>query len=487
MISGKRKQAKQKSSLLKKAIISTVLVTVLATGVVFAEDTGTVDKVHHVYVNGEYIGQVSDEQIVSQVIDTKLQEEEKYQGIDLSIGEDIKLVSELVFNPTYNNDSIKEYLENHLSVQAHAVELSIGDKVVGYFENEHEADKVIEDYKLKYIDKDTLDLLESTKLESNDSQTKDASREPVDIKVGESTIVYVTLSEDVSYATKKVNPKEVLTVADGLALLEKGTLKEETHAVQEGEVLGEIASKYDLTLETLLKLNPSLKEDSLLQIGQELHVTELKTFVDVIVTKEEKKKEEVSFETEIVESDELYKGEEEVQQEGSDGEKVVHYAIEIRNGKVASTDVVDEEMVKEPVNKIIVKGTKVIPSRGTGNLSWPTVGGYISSHMGYRWGSYHKGIDIARPSNRSILAADNGTIVSAGYQGGFGNKIEIDHNNGMKTIYAHLSSIDVQVGQTVEKGQQIGVMGSTGNSTGVHLHFEVHKDGNLQNPVDYLK
>lgn len=160
----KESEAKQKNSLLKKAIISTGLVTVLATGVVFAEEKDTVDKVHHVYVNGEYIGQVSDEQIVNQVIDAKLQEEEeKYQDVDLSIGEDVKLVSELVFNPTYNNDSIKEYLENHLSVQAQAVELTIGDKVVGYFENEQDAHKVIEDYKLTYTDKDTLDLLEAAK------------------------------------------------------------------------------------------------------------------------------------------------------------------------------------------------------------------------------------------------------------------------------------------------------------------------------------
>src|SRR5690606_16201484 len=169
-----------------------------------------------------------------------------------------------------------------------------------------------------------------------------------------------------------------------------------------------------------------------------------------------------------------------------DGKKVVQYAIEIRNGNVVKRDVLEEEVTKEPVNKVIVKGTKVVPSRGTGNLAWPTVGGYISSNVGYRWGSYHKGIDIARPSNRSILAADNGTVVSAGYSGGFGNKIEINHNNGMKTIYAHLSSINVSVGQTVQRGQQIGIMGSTGNSTGVHLHFEVYKNGALQNPLNYL-
>ena len=99
----------------------------------------------------------------------------------------------------------------------------------------------------------------------------------------------------------------------------------------------------------------------------------------------------------------------------------------------------------------------------------------------------HKGLDIARPSNRSILAADNGVVVSAGADGSFGNKIVINHNNGLKTLYAHLSSIDVSVGQTVEKGSKIGVMGSTGNSTGIHLHFEVHKNGVFQNPLNYVK
>lgn len=120
-------------------------------------------------------------------------------------------------------------------------------------------------------------------------------------------------------------------------------------------------------------------------------------------------------------------------------------------------------------------------------MAWPAVGGYISSHLGERWGKMHKGIDIARPSNRNILAADNGVVESAGYNnGGYGNKIVINHNNGMKTVYAHLSSIDVKVGQVVEKGSKIGVMGSTGNSTGIHLHFEVYKSGSLENPTEYV-
>lgn len=484
-------QEKQKKSLLKRAIISAGIVTVLTTGIVFAEESHSVDTVIHVYVDGKHIGEISDQKIVEEVIQSKLREaEERYENIELAIGQNVKLVSELVFNPTYNNSSISDYLGENLSIKAQAVELKIGEEVVGYFESQDDAEKVVKDYKLRYVDKETLELIESAKsldAESDGTQIGDSQNNPIDLAVGESIVLDVTLSEEVSLSEKKVDPKEILSVADGLKLLEKGTLKEEKHIVDEGEVLGGIASDYELSLETLLELNPSIKENTLIQIGQEINVTELKPFVDVVIKKEEKKAETIAYQTETVESDELFKGDQKVTQEGSDGEKVLHYSVEIRNGNVTKRDVLKEEVVKEPVNKVIVKGTKVIPSRGTGSLEWPTVGGYISSYTGYRWGSYHKGLDIAGPANRAILAPDNGTVVFAGYSGDFGNKIEINHNNGMKTIYAHLASIEVSVGQTVQKGQQIGIMGTTGDSTGVHLHFEVYKNGALQNPLDYLK
>ncbi|MCF3942263.1 murein hydrolase activator EnvC family protein [Oceanobacillus alkalisoli] len=121
-----------------------------------------------------------------------------------------------------------------------------------------------------------------------------------------------------------------------------------------------------------------------------------------------------------------------------------------------------------------------------GYLAWPAVGGYISSYVGPRWGRQHNGIDIARPSNYNILAAADGVVTKAGHTGGFGNRIEIEHSNGLKTLYAHLSSINVTVGQEVSTGTVIGIMGNTGNSTGIHLHFEVYKNGALQDPMYYL-
>ena len=128
------------------------------------------------------------------------------------------------------------------------------------------------------------------------------------------------------------------------------------------------------------------------------------------------------------------------------------------------------------------------PDAGTvtavGSFVWPT-GGRIT--QGYHW--YHKAIDIANKSAPGILAADSGKVVSAGWPNGwgYGNHLIIDHGNGFQTLYAHLSKIYVKVGQTVNSGDSIGQMGSTGRSTGIHLHFEVIKNGVKVNPLNYLK
>ena len=121
---------------------------------------------------------------------------------------------------------------------------------------------------------------------------------------------------------------------------------------------------------------------------------------------------------------------------------------------------------------------------GTGQFVWP-VGGRIS--QGYSW--YHKAIDIANEAAPDIVAADGGAVVATGWPAswGYGNRVIIDHGNSFATLYAHLAQIYVRTGQTVSKGQAIGRMGSTGRSTGVHLHLEFRKNGVVQNPLNYLK
>jgi murein DD-endopeptidase MepM/ murein hydrolase activator NlpD len=96
----------------------------------------------------------------------------------------------------------------------------------------------------------------------------------------------------------------------------------------------------------------------------------------------------------------------------------------------------------------------------------------------------HKGVDLV--GGKTIKAADGGKVIFAGVKNGYGNAIIIDHQNGYKSLYGHLSKISVQQGDAVEQGEKIGVMGDTGHSFGVHLHFEVLKNGRNVNPMSYL-
>ncbi|MBJ7455611.1 MAG: M23 family metallopeptidase [Thermoleophilia bacterium] len=98
----------------------------------------------------------------------------------------------------------------------------------------------------------------------------------------------------------------------------------------------------------------------------------------------------------------------------------------------------------------------------------------------------HEGIDIAGASGTPIAAAAAGTVIVAGWSGGYGNLVVIDHGNGISTAYAHNSSIAVSVGQSVGQGTVVSGMGTTGHSTGVHLHFEVRVNGSAVNPLGYL-
>jgi murein DD-endopeptidase MepM/ murein hydrolase activator NlpD len=125
------------------------------------------------------------------------------------------------------------------------------------------------------------------------------------------------------------------------------------------------------------------------------------------------------------------------------------------------------------------------PNRFNGYI-WPARG-TVTSQFGWRWGRMHNGVDVAGPVGTPVVAAAPGVIEQAGWNsGGFGNLVEIRHADGSMTRYAHNNSLNVSAGQTVTQGQQIAEMGSTGYSTGPHLHFEVHQDGGAVNPVAYL-
>ncbi len=143
------------------------------------------------------------------------------------------------------------------------------------------------------------------------------------------------------------------------------------------------------------------------------------------------------------------------------------------------------------IQRMEEEGRMMPQAGGTGQLSWP-VNGEITSPFGWRvhpiWGTqiFHAGLDIGADYGDPVHAADGGTVVYAGWMGGYGNAVMIDHGGGMVTLYGHNSSITVGEGEQVSKGQTIALAGSTGNSTGPHCHFEVRIHGEVVSPLQYL-
>lgn len=129
-----------------------------------------------------------------------------------------------------------------------------------------------------------------------------------------------------------------------------------------------------------------------------------------------------------------------------------------------------------------------------GQLSWPVpASSRITSYYGYRIHpiskvkKLHTGIDIGAPAGTAIVAAESGTVIQSGWRGGYGNTVMVDHGGGIVTLYAHNSSNTVSAGQQVNRGQTIALIGSTGNSTGPHLHFEVRKNGDHVDPLPWVR
>ena len=116
---------------------------------------------------------------------------------------------------------------------------------------------------------------------------------------------------------------------------------------------------------------------------------------------------------------------------------------------------------------------------------WP-VHGIFTSGFGWRWGRMHEGIDLAVPNGTSVVASASGTVIVAGWMGGYGNLVVVDHGNGLATAYGHNTSVTVGVGQSVAQGQLIAYSGNTGHSTGPHVHFEVRVNGSPVDPLGYL-
>ena len=194
---------------------------------------------------------------------------------------------------------------------------------------------------------------------------------------------------------------------------------------------------------------------------------------------------EVKCETQVEEDPSMVVGYSEIVQAGENGQSLITKKIKRENGAIVDVVNVTSEVVKPAINRIVKTGSRTVFLMGSSNWAWPTKSGYtLSDGYAWRWGKMHSAQDIAGLGcNSPIYAVNDGTVVVSYYQYSLGNYVEIDHHNGYKTGYAHLSKMYVKEGQGVTMGTIIGLMGDTGESYGCHLHFIVEYNGVRINPL----
>ncbi|MEX0896174.1 MAG: M23 family metallopeptidase [Patescibacteria group bacterium] len=251
-----------------------------------------------------------------------------------------------------------------------------------------------------------------------------------------------------------------------------------THSVTDGETLSDIAERYGLEVTTILWEN-DITESTTLRPGMELGILP----VDGV-------------RHQVARGETIYTVARRYGLDESQAQLIVDYPFnEFLNDETFELAAGQYLMVpdgqppqqravaQQPVRRAAILTPDAGSVTATGSFVWPAAG-QIS--QGYRF--YHRAIDISNLAGGPILAADGGVVIGSGWldSSGYGNRVLIDHGNGYITLYAHLSTVQVVDGQRVNRGDVVGQMGTTGRSTGVHLHFEIRQGGVLHNPLDFL-
>lgn len=286
---------------------------------------------------------------------------------------------------------------------------------------------------------------------------------------------------------------------DLLNLVNSDVQSEQTYTVVPGDTFTTIAQKTSVSIGEIKALNPEIPEETI-QIGQQVKISKTIPFLSVTATKQVEYDEEVPYQSITQDDGNMYQGQTSIAQAGQNGINHVTALVQVVNGEEVSKTVTNTAQVSAPVNEIKLQGTKepvktsdnnkVLPaSTGSGSLSGVNFVRPLSSGVGKvsrGVGNGHHGIDWAAPSGTPIYAAASGTVILAKWYSGYGLCVIIDHGNGVQTLYGHQSRLGVSAGQTVSAGQQIGYVGTTGQSTGNHLHFEIRSNGTKLDPFDYV-
>ena len=439
--------------------LALLLTGVLAAAILIIFDVYTVYEYAY---NGKVLGYVQEQEEVTDVLNIA--------GRKLSSGRENGVNVEFVANQnvTFNlvegkgkstddSDTVINKLIYMTDIETEATAIYDGDSVVAIVKDEGDAEELLAQTMGQLSVPDNGMVLVSAEF-VNELNTR-----PINVLLG-------------SVQSKAAAQEQMVNGGD----------METFHIAEEGETVESIASEFGVETDRIYDEN---NEDVVSEIeqGDKVCIRSMVEPVGVKMVETGRIKETVEYQTIKKETDEYYKGDTFVEQEGVNGVQIFEGTITKVAGEETDRDEISTEVIKEKQDKIILVGTAERPkTAATGTFIVPLDRYTFSSGFGYRWGRLHKGVDLAVGTGNPIHASDGGKVIRSSYYGGYGYCVEIEHEPGVVTRYAHCSQLLVSVGDLVYQGQTIALVGNTGNSFGSHLHFEVLINGSPQDPVNYI-
>ncbi len=478
-------------------VLLCTFITMFITGLIFAmgvldKRAGEAKEVYQVYLDGKKLGAIASEDELYNLINNEqssIKDTYNVKSVYPPNGFDIK--KDITYNTKVSDvkdvyNEIKE--EKPFTIKGYVVTIK--------YQDENKKDLKINVLDKKLFLKAVNNLITSfIPKDDYEAYLKDEQVEIVDTG---SLIETVYFDETITVKDAYIGTDDkIFTDEQELTkyLMFGENKSEEKYTVAQGDTISTIAFNHKLNEQEFLIANPNFNSvDNLLSIGQEVNIALINPVLTLNYEMHVVEDVETDYDTEITYDDSQYTTYNEVTQAGVKGLERITKKLKYTNGAENQEGyIASHETLKEPQVEKVTKGTKKQYIGGgyvTGTYvdtgaswAWPTNSPYIiTSPYAYRWGTLHDGTDISGTGFGSpIYAALDGTVINAGHGGYAGSSaginVIIQHDNGYYTLYAHMSSVSVSVGQRVTRRQRIGAMGQTGVATGTHLHFAVWVGG----------
>jgi len=453
---------------------------------------------YRVYLEGKSIGLIESKDALDEYINVQQEKVKTKYGVDtVYIPNDIDIEKEITYDDSI--DSVEEIYKKINDISPFTIkgyQVTIDKTNSTSYQNDDnnssQKEKII---KFNILNKDIFTkAVESVILSfvSDEQYKAFANKEKLELVGTGELIENIYIDDNITIKEMNLPVNEMIYMdADTLTkyLIFNNNTSDQIYKVKNGDSIEKIADSNKMSVNELIIANSNLASRStLLYVGQELSIGSVDPVFTTIVEKHVVEDQTVKFKTIYEYDNNMYQGQMRTKQNGSDGTIRVTQKIKMINGEISQAYIVSSEELVPVVNKIVVRGGKQV-KRGDGEWSWPTNFPYfISSGYGWRWGVLHSGVDIYGTGRGSpIYAARDGVVTAIEYNSSMGYYVRVKHDNGYYTQYLHMQNINgndyagsvgsatkyISVGQRIEAHTVIGEMGSSGGSTGVHLHFEI--------------